>query len=107
MSEPKHKLPELEAIELEAVGWFVRTKRTNEDSAGWLIADCSTATHGREWATLFASSQKLRGASHMARDIIAMLDAEESIQVQRITEALEALDAALAAAEGRTEEKDG
>lgn len=98
-----HHPPELEAVELEAIGWFVRTKRTDEDCAGWLIADCSTAQHGKEWARLFAASIRLRAASHMARDIIAMLDAEESIPVHRIEEALEALDAALADAEGHAE----
>lgn len=124
MTAPKHTPPELEAVELEAVGWFVRTKRTNEDSAGWLIADCSTATHGREWATLFAASQKMREALYELLQESVVLSAEyletfrdwpddKSIQGwekgrwKRALVASENARAALAAAEGRTEEKEG
>lgn len=49
MSE--HKVPELEAC-----GWYVRTKRTAEDGAGWLIADCSRTPHGAKYARQFAAS---------------------------------------------------
>ena len=45
--------------ELEACGWYVRTKRTDVDTAGWLVADCSTIPHGKEYARLFAASPKL------------------------------------------------
>lgn len=101
MSEIKHTPPELEAVELEAVGWFVRTKRTNEDSAGWLIADCSTAAHGRAWATLFAAAPRLLAALTAIRSI-EFGHSEADICAVRME-----CDAALAAAEGRTEEKEG
>ncbi|KGW43990.1 hypothetical protein [Burkholderia pseudomallei] len=45
--------------ELEACGWYVRTKRTDVDTAGWLVADCSTVPHGKEYARLFAASPKM------------------------------------------------
>ncbi|MDS0850104.1 hypothetical protein [Burkholderia cenocepacia] len=45
--------------ELEACGWYVRTKRTEVDTAGWLVADCSTVPHGKEYARLFAAAPKM------------------------------------------------
>lgn len=45
--------------ELEACGWYVRTKRTDVDAAGWLVADCSTSPHGKEYARLFAAAPTL------------------------------------------------
>lgn len=45
--------------ELEACGWYVRTKRTDVDTAGWLVADCSTVPHGKEYARLFAAAPKM------------------------------------------------
>jgi hypothetical protein len=43
--------------ELEACGWFVRTKRADVDPSGWLVADCSAANErGAMLATLFAAS---------------------------------------------------
>ncbi|WP_321789327.1 hypothetical protein [Burkholderia pyrrocinia] len=48
--------------ELEACGWYVRTTRTDVDTAGWLVADCSTVPHGKEYARLFAASPKLLAA---------------------------------------------
>ncbi|KGS43914.1 gp39 domain protein [Burkholderia pseudomallei ABCPW 107] len=45
--------------ELEACGWYVRTKRTDVDAAGWLVADCSTVPHGKEYARLFAAAPKM------------------------------------------------
>lgn len=99
MTAPKHTPPELEVDGLYVIAVRGSTRQQ--------VADCSVSAYGNSYVKLFGAAQKLRGASHMARDIIAMLDAEESIPVRRITEALEALDAALAAAEGRTEEKEG
>ncbi|UQN68299.1 hypothetical protein L0Z11_11440 [Burkholderia multivorans] len=49
--------------ELEACGWYVRTKRTDVDAAGWLVADCSTVPHGKEYARLFAASPVLLAAA--------------------------------------------
>ncbi|ARL52478.1 bacteriophage protein [Burkholderia pseudomallei] len=40
--------------ELEACGWFVRTKRTADDPTGALIADCSAAPDGAQCAREFA-----------------------------------------------------
>lgn len=97
MTGTKHTPPELEAVELEAVGWFVRTKRTNEDSAGWLIADCSTAAHGREWATLFAAAPLLLAALRKCKFDSLNMTLDD----------LKFCSAALAAAEGRIEEKEG
>lgn len=51
--------------ELEACGWFVRTKRTAEDSAGWIVADCSAHRHGAEYARLFAAAPKLLAVAQM------------------------------------------
>ncbi|VWD60749.1 hypothetical protein BLA18628_07178 [Burkholderia aenigmatica] len=48
-----------QAPELEACGWYVRTKRTDADAAGWLVADCSTSPHGKEYARLFAAAPKM------------------------------------------------
>ncbi|UIY60045.1 hypothetical protein [Burkholderia cepacia] len=45
--------------ELEACGWYVRTKRTDVETAGWLVADCSTVPHGKEYARLFAAAPKM------------------------------------------------
>ncbi|UQN71770.1 hypothetical protein L0Z11_26250 [Burkholderia multivorans] len=46
--------------ELEACGWFVRTKRTDVDTAGWLVADCSAANErGAMLATLFSASPNM------------------------------------------------
>ncbi|MBU9604448.1 hypothetical protein [Burkholderia multivorans] len=46
--------------ELEACGWFVRTKRTDVDPAGWLVADCSAANErGAMLATLFSASPNM------------------------------------------------
>jgi hypothetical protein len=44
------------APELEACGWYVRTKRTAEDSARWLVADCSAHRHGSDYARQFAAT---------------------------------------------------
>ncbi|MBR8376495.1 hypothetical protein KDW20_11975 [Burkholderia cenocepacia] len=55
-----------QAPELEACGWYVRTKRTDVDSAGWLVADCSTSPHGKEYARLFAAAPKLRTVARRA-----------------------------------------
>lgn len=52
--DAKHAPPELEAC-----GWYVRTKRTAEDSAGWLVADCSAHRHGSEYARQFAASRDM------------------------------------------------
>jgi hypothetical protein len=49
----------MSAPELEACGWYVRTKRTAEDSAGWLIADCSSTPHGDEYARQFAATRDM------------------------------------------------
>ena len=54
--------------DLEACGWYVRTKRTDVDTAGWLVADCSTSPHGKEYARLFAASPKLLAASRSLLD---------------------------------------
>ncbi|KVG33832.1 hypothetical protein [Burkholderia diffusa] len=40
--------------QLEACGWFVRTKRTADDPTGALIADCSAAPDGAKYAREFA-----------------------------------------------------
>ncbi|PRG29456.1 hypothetical protein [Burkholderia multivorans] len=49
-----------ELPELEACGWFVRTKRTDVDTAGWLVADCSAANErGAMFATLFSASPNM------------------------------------------------
>ncbi|WP_255218890.1 hypothetical protein [Paraburkholderia kururiensis] len=49
--------------ELEACGWFVRTKRTAADPAGWLVADCSAmGGRGAEFAKLFAASRAMADA---------------------------------------------
>ncbi|WP_131754076.1 hypothetical protein [Burkholderia vietnamiensis] len=46
--------------ELEACGWFVRTKRTDVDPSGLLVADCSAANdRGSMLATLFAASPNM------------------------------------------------
>lgn len=45
--------------ELEACGWYVRTRRTDVDTAGWLVADCSTIPHGKEYARLFAAAPRM------------------------------------------------
>ncbi|MDI3304883.1 MAG: hypothetical protein QJR04_26400 [Burkholderia multivorans] len=52
--------------ELEACGWFVRTKRTDVDPSGWLVADCSAANdRGSMLATLFAASPNMALALEM------------------------------------------
>lgn len=45
--------------ELEACGWYVRVKRTAVEPHGWLVADCSTAPHGKEYARIFAAAPQL------------------------------------------------
>lgn len=95
-----HHTPELEAVELEAIGWFVRTKRTDEDSAGWLIADCSTAQHGKDWARLFARSHDLLG---IAKDLLHLATHNNVPEEQQIEIAERAIEI-IAAAEGRTEQ---
>lgn len=92
-AEMTHHPPELEAVDLEAVGWFVRTKRTDQDSAGWFIADCSTAAHRKEWARLFAASLKLL-------TVVRMIDAHGVASPLVMNMAKEAL----AAVEGRVEQ---
>ncbi|WP_175770368.1 hypothetical protein [Burkholderia anthina] len=52
-----NKLPELEAC-----GWYVRVKRTATEPHGWLVADCSTAPHGKDYARLFAAAPELLAA---------------------------------------------
>lgn len=48
--------------ELEACGWYVRTKRTDVDAAGLLVADCSIHPYGAEYARLFAAAIEMREA---------------------------------------------
>lgn len=57
-----------QAPELEACGWFVRTKRTAGDGAGWLIADCSSSPHGAEYARVFAAALVMRDALQVVLD---------------------------------------
>jgi hypothetical protein len=45
--------------ELEACGWYVRTKRTDTAPEGWLVADCSSSPHGAEYARRFAAVHEL------------------------------------------------
>ncbi|MBY4799934.1 hypothetical protein K6W78_07945 [Burkholderia cepacia] len=57
--------------ELEACGWFVRTKRTADDPTGALIADCSAAPDGAKYAREFA-------VMHDALDLLEIIhDADE------------------------------
>ncbi|WP_258181450.1 hypothetical protein [Burkholderia multivorans] len=58
-----------ELPELEACGWFVRTKRTEADPAGWLVADCSAmADRGARLAKLFAAAPEMARALRFALD---------------------------------------
>ncbi|QND94344.1 hypothetical protein SY91_01743 [Burkholderia cenocepacia] len=59
--------------ELEACGWYVRTKRTDVDAAGWLVADCSTSPHGKEYARLFAAAPKMLDLLIKARRYVGMV----------------------------------
>ncbi len=46
----------------------MRVKRTAEKPHGWLVADCSTAPHGKEYARLFAAAPQLLDA---LRDMVS------------------------------------
>ncbi|KWF90353.1 hypothetical protein [Burkholderia cepacia] len=69
--------------ELEACGWDVRTKRTDVDAAGGLVADCSTSPHGKEYARLFAAAPKmldrLRAAAEWLTDANSPADLRNTI----------------------------
>lgn len=121
MTAPKHTPPELEAVELNGA-WFVRTKPRTPDGTPEIVADLSMARHGREWATLFAASQKMREALkpfaeyERVRSTMGgntpreggLFQINSSAGHAEITvEDMERAIAALAAAEGRTEEKEG
>lgn len=64
--------------ELEACGWYVRTKRTDVDTAGWLVADCSTVPHGKEYARLFAASPALLTVARQALALIGAMPHRDS-----------------------------
>ncbi|NGM79735.1 hypothetical protein [Burkholderia multivorans] len=83
--------------ELEACGWFVRTKRTDVDPSGLLVADCSAANErGSMLATLFAA------APDMA-DILEIIAADADAGTIMLTSGVRlAIDAALIKA-GRKE----
>jgi hypothetical protein len=85
----------MSAPELEACGWYVRTKRTAEDSAGWLVADCSSTPHGAEYARLFAASPKLLKAAQGLLRIATRNDVTEQEQLEIAEAAIEAIQAAL------------
>ncbi|MCO1360353.1 hypothetical protein L0Y97_15435 [Burkholderia multivorans] len=76
--------------ELEACGWFVRTKRTDVDPSGLLVADCSAANErGSMLATLFAA------APDMA-DILEIIAADADAGTIMLTSGVRlAIDAAL------------
>lgn len=76
--------------ELEACGWYVRTKRTDVDSAGWLVADCSTIPHGKEYARLFAASPKLLAALSGLYELVSTLSVPDE-QYLRVTKAAAAI----------------
>ncbi|HIE4430013.1 TPA: hypothetical protein ACXM9H_000984 [Burkholderia multivorans] len=76
--------------ELEACGWYVRTKRTDADAAGWLVADCSTSPHGKEYARLFAASPKLLAALSGLYELVSTLSMPDE-QYLRVTEAAVAI----------------
>lgn len=76
--------------ELEACGWYVHTKRTDVDAAGWLVADCSTIPHGKEYARLFAASPKLLAALSGLYELVSTLNVPDE-QYLRVTEAAAAI----------------
>lgn len=80
-----------QAPELEACGWYVRTKRTHEDSAGWLIADCSSTPHGADYARLFAAAPKLLKAAQGLLRIATRNDVPEAEQLAIAEAAIEAI----------------
>ncbi|WP_261547349.1 hypothetical protein [Burkholderia multivorans] len=96
--------------ELEACGWFVRTKRTDVDAAGWLVADCSTVPNGKEYARLFAAAPQLRTVARQALAWIGAVPHGANCFVQDGTckcgkdAAIKSLDAALNLAECAPEE---
>lgn len=88
--------------ELEACGWYVRTKRTDVDTAGWLVADCSTVPHGKEYARLFAASPALLAALSGLYELVSTLSVPDE-QYLRVTEAAAAIALATQAPEAAPE----
>jgi len=84
VAELKHTAPELEAC-----GWFVRTKRTDTDSAGWLIADCSSTPHGADYARLFAKAPALLQSAKDLLRIATRNDVPMAEQVELAERAIE------------------
>lgn len=76
--------------ELEACGWYVRTKRTDVDTAGWLVADCSTVPHGKEYARLFAASPAMLVALSGFYELVSTLSVPDE-KYLRVTEAAAAI----------------
>ncbi|VWD20470.1 hypothetical protein [Burkholderia contaminans] len=76
--------------QLEACSWDVRTKRTADDPAGWLVADCSAANErGSMLATLFAAAPDMAA-------ILEIIAADADAGTIRLTSGVRlALDAAL------------
>ncbi|CPG63590.1 bacteriophage protein [Burkholderia pseudomallei] len=88
--------------ELEACGWYVRTKRTDVDTAGWLVADCSTVPHGKEYARLFAASPAMLAALSGLYELVSTLSVPDE-QYLRVTEAAAAIALATEASEAAPE----
>jgi hypothetical protein len=55
---------------LEAAGWHVRTKITDEDPHGFIVAECHFRTDGGDLAQLFATAPTLLTELHAAHLII-------------------------------------
>lgn len=94
MSEIKHTPPEL-----EAEGPYVVAIR---GSVSYQVADCTISQHGEAYARLFAASQKMRAA---------LLEYLIEVPIDEVFDHAEKCKSmardSLAAAEGRTEEKEG
>ncbi|KAG0162957.1 hypothetical protein DFQ30_000966 [Apophysomyces sp. BC1015] len=67
MSEIKH------TPNLEACGWFVRTRRTADDQSGLLVADCSRQPNGADNAKLFSAAPDLYEAGCLALALIEVI----------------------------------
>lgn len=59
--------------ELEACGWYVRTKRTADDPTSWLVADCSAHPNGTAYAQVFASAFDLRDSLAGLLELVKLL----------------------------------
>ncbi|HJP68600.1 MAG TPA: hypothetical protein VJ846_06835 [Sphingomicrobium sp.] len=99
MTVPKHTPPELEVDGLYVIAVRGSTRQQ--------VADCSVSAYGNSYVKLFGSSQKMRAALKRLIEVVEPNIYPTPDKPQSAWAALEDARAAVAAAEGRTEEKEG